>query len=121
MPFPQAFPARESEPFHDNTTLTFIGTVASGVVTKVKGPPGVTCGDFSSGVAPVVFPKCRYAVGGACTEDAGSATPGSNHWLRLDTIDEAAGTASLRSVAADDGTVEAPSDGTFTFEVKVTY
>ncbi len=121
MPFPQAFPGHISEPFHDSTVLTFIGTVASGVVTLVKCSHGVTCGTFSSGVAPVTFPTCRYAIHLSANEDASGATPGSNHNLKLDTFDADSGTCNLRSEATDDGTVEAPADGTFTFALLVGY
>lgn len=121
MPFPQAFPGHVSEPFHDSTVLTFIGTVASGVVTKVKASAGLTCGDFSTGVAPVTFPKCKYAIHLSANEDASGATPGSNHNLKTDTFVAGSGTCNLRSEATDDGVVEAPADGTFTFAILVAF
>lgn len=89
-------------------------TVASSVVTAVRKPAGWTLGDFSSGVAALTFPK-HYAVffplEGQENTDNASAT--SRHRLMTKTVDVVAGTASVRVEDNNDGTTEAPVDGTF--------
>lgn len=89
-------------------------TVSSGTVTLVRAPTGWSLGNFSSGIAALVFPK-HYGVMFPFVgqENTTNASATSRHCFHTKTIDVAAGTASVLSVDDNDGTVETPADGTF--------
>lgn len=121
MPLPNAFPLFVDSYLRDSGIAVFEGTVASGVVTKVGGL--CTCGDFSSGVAAVTFPKCKKAIALAASENTDSDTAGDNHSLVLVDINPTAGTANLRSRSLDatPSVTEAPADGTITFSLLLSW
>lgn len=120
MPLPNAFPLFVDPAMRDSGIVVFIGTVASGVVTKVDGL--CTCGDFSSGVAAITFPACKRAISFNGSEDNGTATASDVHRLYITDIDAEAGTANLRTSLSTDGTdTEAPEDGTFTFALLISW
>lgn len=97
-----------------NSTIEVLEyTVSSGVVTAVRVPSGWSLADFSSGVAALTFPThydVFFPIDGHDDTDNASAT--SRHTLRTVTVSKSAGTASVRSEDANDGTTENPADGT---------
>lgn len=99
----------------ENPELAYLEyTVASSVVTKVRAPKGWSVADFSSGIAALTFPK-HYTVffpfvGSENTTDAGST---NRHYFETKTVVVASGTAVINCVDENNGTVEAPVDGTF--------
>jgi hypothetical protein len=119
MPLPNGFPLFVDPYLKDSGIAVFEGTAASGVVTKVGGL--IVCGDFSTGVAAVTFPKCKKAqpLGGESDTDNASST--SRHRMKLTAIDAAAGTATLRSVDENNGATENPADGTFRFSMLLSW
>lgn len=119
MPLPNGFPLFIDPAMKDCGIAVFIGTVASGVVTKVDGL--CTCGDFSSGLAAITFPKCKRAIPLKANEDTGSATDASNTILDITDVSATAGTANLRGHDKNDGTDQAPADGTFTFALLLSW
>lgn len=121
MPLPNAFPLFVDPYLRDCGIAVFEGTVSSGTVTKVGGL--CTCGNFSSGVAAVTFPKCKKAIALSGTENTDSDTAGNNHDLVLVDINPTAGTANLRSRSMDatPAVNEAPADGTFTFTLLLSW
>lgn len=89
-------------------------TVASSTVTAVKVPSGWSLGNFSSGIAALTFPKhytVFYPFEGQ--ENTTNASATSRHQLETKTVSTTLGTASVICVDQNDGTVEAPVDGTF--------
>lgn len=121
MPLPNAFPLFVDPYLRDSGIAVFEGTVSSGTVTKVGGL--CTCGNFTSGVAAVTFPKCKKAIALSGTENTDSDTAGNNHDLVLVDVNPTAGTANLRarSFDASDSVAEAPADGTITFTLLLSW
>lgn len=119
MPLPNGFPLLVDPYFKDGGVAVFVGTSASGTVTKVGGL--CTCGNFSTGVASVTFPKCKKAVqvGGESNTDNSSST--SRHRMKLTAINAEAGTATLRSIDENNGATENPADGTIYFSLLLSW
>ena len=115
MPLPNGMPFFVDPYLRDSGLAFFEGTVASGVVTKVGGL--CVCGDFSSGVAAVTFPKCKKAIPFPGLSNTDNASSTSRLRMELFTIDANAGTASLRSVDENNGATENPADGTIRFGI----
>jgi predicted nucleic acid-binding Zn finger protein len=119
MPLPNGFPVLVDPYLRDAGIAVFVGTVSSGNVTKVGGL--CTCGNFSSGLAAATFPKCQKAIALKANENTGSATDASNTILDITDIDAEAGTCNIRGHDKNDGTDQAPADGTFTFALLLSW
>jgi hypothetical protein len=119
MPLPNGYPLLVDPAMRDAGIAVFIGTVATGVVTKVDGL--CTCGDFTSGIAAATFPKCKRAIAFPATENTGSATVANMVLCEVRDIDANAGTCNIYSNDKNDGTDQAPADGTFTFALLLSW
>ena len=119
MPLPNGFPLFVDPYMKDGGIAVFVGTVATGAVTKVGGL--CTCGNFSSGLAAITFPKCKKAVPLKANENTGAADDASNTGLQITDVDAGAGTANLRGAKRTDGTDQAPADGTITFSLLLSW
>jgi hypothetical protein len=119
MPLPNGFPLLVDPDFRDGGIAVFRGTAASGVVSKVGGL--CTCGDFSTGVASVTFPKCKKAMQLSGESNTDNASSTSRHRMKLTAIDAEAGTATLRSIDENNGATENPADGTIYFSLLLSW
>lgn len=120
MPLPNSFPLFVDSYLKDSGVAVFEGTVSSGTVTKVGGL--CTCGNFTTGVAAVTFPKCKKVIPLNAQEHTGTTTEANANLLHLTDINATAGTANLRVYDIDDaGDVGNPQDGTFTFALLLSW
>src|SRR5688572_25603675 len=111
MPLPNAFPLFVDPYLRDCGIAVFEGTSSSGTVTKVGGL--CTCGDFTSGVAAVTFPRCKKVIPLNGQEHTGTTTEADANAMILTDIDAAAGTANRRVYDRDDAVDTGdPIDGT---------